>query len=66
MFENKNLIFVVAESYSEIGVDEKRTPTLYKLIHNGFTFDNFYVLIIYRQLEEKLSLLRGYILIMLL
>ena len=43
MFENKNLIFVVAESYSEIGVDEERTPTLYKLIHNGFTFDNFYV-----------------------
>lgn len=43
MFENKNLIFVVAESYSEIGVDEKRTPTLYKLTHNGFIFNNFYV-----------------------
>lgn len=43
MFENKNLIFVVAESYSEIGVDEERTPTLYRLIHNGFIFNNFYV-----------------------
>lgn len=43
MFENKNLIFVVAESFSEIGIDKDRTPTLYKLIHNGFTFDNFYV-----------------------
>lgn len=43
MFENKNLIFVVAESFSEIGVDEERTPTLYRLMHNGFTFDNFYV-----------------------
>ena len=43
MFENKNLIFVVAESYSEIGVDEERTPTLYKLTHNGFIFNNFYV-----------------------
>lgn len=43
MFENKNLIFVVAESFSEIGIDKERTPTLYKLIHNGFTFDNFYV-----------------------
>lgn len=43
MFENKNLIFVVAESYSEIGVDEERTPTLYKLTNNGFIFDNFYV-----------------------
>ena len=43
LFENKNLIFVVAESFSEIGVDEERTPTLYRLMHNGFTFDNFYV-----------------------
>ena len=43
MFENKNFIFVVAESYSEIGVDEERTPTLYRLIHNGFIFNNFYV-----------------------
>lgn len=43
MFENKNLIFVVAESFSEIGIDKDRTPTLYKLTHNGFTFDNFYV-----------------------
>lgn len=43
MFENKNLIFVVAESFSEIGIDEERTPTLYKLTHNGFIFNNFYV-----------------------
>lgn len=43
MFENKNLIFVVAESFSEIGIDKDRTPTLYKLTNNGFIFDNFYV-----------------------
>lgn len=43
MFENKNLIFVVAESFSEIGIDKDRTPTLYKLTHNGFIFNNFYV-----------------------
>ncbi len=42
-FKNKNLIFVVAESYSEIGVNKDITPTLYKLIHSGFVFDNFYV-----------------------
>lgn len=41
-FENKNLIFIVAESFSNMSVDEKLTPTLYKLVNNGFTFNNFY------------------------
>ena len=43
LFENKNFIFIVAESFSEIGVREDLTPTLYKLTHNGFVFNNFYV-----------------------
>ena len=42
-FEGKNLVFVVAESYSEIAVSETLTPTLYKLTHTGFVFNNFYV-----------------------
>ena len=42
-FEGKNLIFVVAESFSEIAVSEELTPTLYKLTHSGFVFNNFYV-----------------------
>ena len=42
MFKGKNLIFVVAESFSEIAVSEKYTPTLYKLVHDGFYFKNFY------------------------
>ena len=42
MFEGKNLVFIVAESFSEIAVSEKYTPTLYKLIHEGFDFENFY------------------------
>jgi len=42
MFEGKNLIFIVAESFSEIAVSEELTPTLYKLIHEGFDFENFY------------------------
>jgi len=42
MFEGKNLVFVVAESFSEIAVSEELTPTLYKLIHEGFDFKNFY------------------------
>ena len=42
IFEGKNLIYIVAESFSEIAVSEKYTPTLYKLVHDGFYFENFY------------------------
>lgn len=42
MFEGMNLVFVVAESFSEIAVSEELTPTLYKLTHEGFDFKNFY------------------------
>lgn len=42
MFEGKNLIFIVAESFNEIAVSEELTPTLYKLVHEGFDFENFY------------------------
>ncbi len=42
MFKDKNLVFIVAESFSEIAVSEKYTPTLYKLVHEGFDFTNFY------------------------
>ena len=43
IFEGKNLIFVVAESFSTIGIDKELTPTLYKLTHSSFIFNNFYV-----------------------
>lgn len=42
IFEGKNLVFVVAESFSEIAVSEELTPTLYKMVHEGFYFKNFY------------------------
>lgn len=41
-FNGKNLILIMAESFNEIAVDQKRTPTLYKLVNNGFVFKNFY------------------------
>lgn len=42
IFAGKNLIFIVAEGFYPIAVDEKLTPTLYKLVNNGFVFDNYY------------------------
>ncbi len=41
-FKDYNLVYIVAESFSEIGVREELTPTLYKLTHSGFIFDNYY------------------------
>lgn len=42
MYKGKNLIFILAEGFNSIAVDEIRTPTLYKLIHEGFLFTNYY------------------------
>jgi len=42
IFKDKNLIYITAESFSEIAVSEKLTPTLYKLINQGFHFTNYY------------------------
>ena len=41
-FKDKNLILFMAESFNSIAVSEKLTPTLYKLVNNGFVFNNFY------------------------
>ena len=41
-FEGKNLIWIVAESFSTPVLDPERTPTLWKLSHEGFVFDHFY------------------------
>ena len=42
MFEGKNLIVFVAESFTDLAIDENITPTLYKLYSEGFQFDNLY------------------------
>ena len=42
MFEGYNLILITAESFSPWAVSEKYTPTLYKLVNEGFVFENFY------------------------
>lgn len=42
LFEGYNLIYITAESFSQIAVSEELTPTLYRLTHSGFIFDNYY------------------------
>lgn len=41
-FKGYNLIFITAEGFSPYAVDQEVTPTLYKLVHEGYNFTNFY------------------------
>ena len=41
-YKDKNLIFILAEGFNSIAVDPNLTPTLYKLTHTGFVFNNYY------------------------
>ncbi len=42
IFKNKNLILILCESFDESAIDEKLTPTLYKLKSEGLYFDKHY------------------------
>lgn len=41
-FKGKNLVWIVAEGFSTLAMDPVRTPTLWRLSHEGFVFDHFY------------------------
>lgn len=43
LFEGSNLIMITAEAFSYLVVDPDRTPTLYKLMTEGYSFTNYYV-----------------------
>lgn len=42
LFKGKNLILITAEAFSAQVVDKERTPALYRLANNGFTFTDYY------------------------
>ena len=42
LFEGKNVIMITAEAFYSPAVDEKLTPTLYKMAHEGLDFTNYY------------------------
>lgn len=42
MFRGKNLILITAEAFSPYLISQELTPTLYRLTHEGFVFENFY------------------------
>lgn len=59
IFKDKNLILFMAESFNEVAVSKELTPTLYKLINEGFTFDNFYTPTIYSTIGGEFQELTG-------
>ena len=42
LFKGKNLVLITAEAFSPYVISEELTPTLYRLTHEGFVFNNFY------------------------
>ncbi len=42
IFEGYNLIWITVEGMCRYIIDEERTPTLYKLSHEGFDFSHYY------------------------
>ena len=42
MFEGMNLIEITGESFTPYVVDEDLTPILYRMVNNGFLFENYY------------------------
>ena len=59
LFKGYNIVYITAESFSELGVDEKLTPTLYKLTHTGFKFNNFYAPYVLSTIGGELQSLTG-------
>ncbi len=41
-YEGYNLIVITGEAFSHLALNEEVTPTLYKLVHEGYHFENFY------------------------
>lgn len=42
IYEGYNVIVLTAEAFSPYAVNEELTPTLYKMVHEGYYFKNFY------------------------
>lgn len=59
MFEGKNLIYIMAESFDGYFVNKELTPTLYKMIHQGFDFTNYYSPTNLSTIGGEFSLLTG-------
>lgn len=59
MLSDYNLILICAESFSPAAVDPEITPTLYKLTHEGFVFQNYYNSFPNTTIDGEYALMQG-------
>lgn len=52
IFEDQNLIYILAESFSSIAIDPDITPVLYQMFERGWSFENFYAPLYYRNTAD--------------
>jgi len=52
IFEDKNLIFIMAESFDTFAINEELTPNLYKMKNENAYFDNYYSPLYYRSTAD--------------
>lgn len=61
LFRDCNLILICAESFSPMAIHEELTPTLWKLSHSGFVFENYWTMYPSNTTNGEYSLLTGLI-----
>lgn len=54
--EKDNVVFIIAESFHELAIDNEVTPNLYKLRENGMYFSNYYTITIGTDMSEYATL----------
>lgn len=59
LYEGKNLILIMAESFNSFAISEELTPTLYKLTNESFVFENFYSPVILSTIGGEFQELTG-------
>lgn len=52
VFENKNLIFITAESLATYSIDPSLMPNLSKMLESSMVFDNYYAPLYYRNTAD--------------
>ncbi|MBR5730876.1 MAG: sulfatase-like hydrolase/transferase, partial [Firmicutes bacterium] len=59
LFEGHDLIYICGEAFSSLAIDEKATPTLWKLSHEGIVLSNYYNSFINWTTNGEFALLTG-------
>ena len=59
LFKGHNLIYICGEAFSRLAVNEKATPTLWKLSHEGIVLNNYYNSFINWTTNGEFALLTG-------